>query len=396
MRPLLRTLRQRTVITASVLAALLSGCQMVQPGTSVVRPLAPDTRLQAAQHTSVSLRPDGTVLVDGRSFFPFGFYHVSWAWQGTPERRAQDLRRIAQSGFNLMITEPVNDQDNDAFASVLDQAQQVGLFIIPYGLSPQNERRVLQHPALLGFKVADDVNAHYTPQQAAERSARFKALSPDKLTYLSLSVGQERPETPYFSAADLIGNQSYPIGNDDIGVTYRMMRSAVQSARAQGNVPIANLQSAFWGVSKPTPAEVRNMTYQALLAGARGIVYYAYRAPEVDLNAEPFLWRSLQALSGEVAQLAPLLLDGELMTLQSGDGKEPLAAYIRGQTAAGEWQGYLVAVNTSRKESRQVRFELPESPTRWEALGGDRALRREGGGVQGQLAPLQVTVIRVR
>ncbi|GHG01494.1 hypothetical protein GCM10017783_12120 [Deinococcus piscis] len=349
------------------------------------------------QSTAVTHRPDGTVLVNGHPFFPFGFYHVSWAWQGTPERRAQDLERLAQAGFNLMITEPVNDRDSANFTALLDQAQQAGMFVIPYGLSAENQQRVLQHPALLGFKVADDVNVNYTPEQAAERSAQFKALNPAKLTYLSLAVGQHRPETPYFAAADLIGNQSYPIGNDDIGVTYRMMRSAVQSAQAQGNVPIANLQSAFWGVAKPTPGEIRNMTYQSLLAGVKGVVYYAYRAPEVDLNAEPFVWKSLQSLSKEVSLLAPLLLDGELISLDTAP-QGPLTAYLRGQTPGGEWQGYVVAINTSRKDTQTLDLELPEAPTLWQPIGGPESatLRQDGSSVHGQLAPLQVAVVRVR
>lgn len=405
MRPLFHSARRHGFSAAAplltlLLAAQLTGCQLLQPSPATAggQTLAPDHRLQEAQSTSVTHRPDGTVLVNGRSFFPFGFYHVSWAWQGTPEGRVQDLQRLSQAGFNLMITEPISDSDSANFTGLLDQAQQAGMFVIPYGLSPENRQRVLQHPALLGFKVADDANVQYTPQQVAERSAQFKALNPAKLTYFSLSVGQERPETPYFAAGDLIGNQSYPIGNDDIGVTYRMMQSAVQSAVAQGNVPIANLQSSFWGATKPTPAEVRNMTYQALLAGVKGIVYYAYRAPEVDLNAEPFLWKSLQGLSREVALLAPLLLDGELITLNSGTAHAPLAAYLRGQTSGGEWQGYLLTVNTSRRESQSVDLQLPEAPTRWERVGSAETatLRHDGPQVGGRLAPLQVAVVRVR
>ncbi|WP_261665157.1 hypothetical protein [Deinococcus sp. Marseille-Q6407] len=393
----------RLPVLASLLIAGLSSCQMLQPaatdpgGTAL---LAPDTQLQEAAATTITHRADGTVLVNGHSFFPFGFYHVSWAWQGTPQRRAQDIQRLAQSGFNLIVTEPVDDQDSASFAGVLDQAQQAGIFVIPYGLSPETQQSIGHHPALLGFKVADDVTTPLAAQQAAGRSEQLRALNPEKLTYLSLAVGQEKPDPALFRTADLIGNQSYPIGNDDISVTYRTMHSAVESALAQGRVPIANLQSSFWGTAKPTPDEVRNMTYQALLAGAKGVVYYAYRATESDLDGEPFLWRGFQQLSQEVAQLSPLLLDGELLPLshEADITQAPLTAYLRGRDASSQEQGYLIAVNTNRRQTQTVQLQLPETPTRWDTVGSviTATLEHSGEAVTGTLAPLQVTVVRMR
>ncbi|RTR26856.1 hypothetical protein [Deinococcus radiophilus] len=360
--------------------------------------LAPDGRLHTAEATHAQRRPDGTLLINDQPFFPLGFYHISWARQGTPEDRLRALGQLSHAGFNLMITDLINDDDSSSFGSTLDFAREEGVFVIPFGMASDMRERIKQHPALLGFKVADDANDQLTPQQVSEKNAEFKASYPDKLTYLSLVVANDRPETDYFGTADLIGNQSYPVGMDNIAVTYQVMRSTVTSAQVNGRVPIATLQSFAWTNRQdpPNPAEVRNMTYQALMAGVKGIVYYAYRSQEVDLISEPVLWRALRDIAQEVALLSPLLLNGKFTILQEDPGG-PLAAYLSGEGHNGEMQGYLVALNTSRQQKQTVNVTLPEAPQIWDMVGDSTsALHRTGPQVSGTLRPLEVTVVQVR
>lgn len=343
--------------------------------------------------TRVSHRQDGTVLVNGHSFFPLGFYHVSWAEQGGPEQRRRDMERMARAGFNVMVTEPVDDADARGFGTLLEQARRAGLFVLPYGLSGPSYRKLAAAPALLGIKIADDANALLTWQQARMKNRTFKQIAPDKLTYLSLAVADNRTESSFFSAADLIGNQSYPIGNDSIDATYRTMRSAVQSARQSGSVPVANLQSFLWEKDKPSPVELRNMTYQALIAGVKGIVYYAYRAKEIDLNREPEMWQALTTLAQEIAVLAPSLTDGEWRLLTDETRSRPLAAHLRGRDASGAARSFLLVLNTTRDTTIDVQLDLPEVPVRWLPLNTPAGtLRAQGQRVHGRLRPLQVAL----
>ncbi|WP_027461215.1 hypothetical protein [Deinococcus murrayi] len=390
----------RRLVAAGLLVGTVSGCALVSQVTALrggeaappPQRLAPDPTLLARASTTVSHREDGTVLVEGRPFFPLGFYHVSWAGGGTIQGRREDLRRLSEAGFNLMVTEPINDRDVSDFEQTLDAAQQQGVYVLSYGLSEAVVRRVGRHPAVLGFKLADDSNALVRPEEVRRRHAQLKALSPQKLTYISLSVGYGRPETAYFGVADMVGNQSYPVGSDDIAVTYRVMRSAVESARARRSVPVANLQTFAWeGGPLPSETELRNMTYQALMAGVKGIVYYAYRSPEVDLGRQPRLWQAAGTLAGEIAQLSPALLNGERQELSGGQAGQPVVVLLRGQ---GE--SFLLALNNSRTAAQTVHVSLSGVPSGWQVLPGRRAaLTRRGAQVSGSLAPLEVVVYRM-
>lgn len=385
----------RLPLSLALMTLCLSGLTACMPriaGVPVVPLLAPDAQLQSGVSTDMTRRPDGTVLVNGQPFFPFGFYHVSWARGGTPLQREKDLQRMAGAGFNVMVTEPTNDNDVAHFGTVLQDAQTAGIFIIPYGLGDDTLKHYKSAPALLGIKVADDANAQWAPQQVWKRSQTINRLAPAKLTYISLSVTRDRNESQFFGAADMIGNQSYPVGNDDIGVVYPMMRSTIQSALSKGSVPIANLQSAPAGRAAPSAAEVRNMTYQALMAGVKGIIYYAYRSKEGDLNRNPALWQSLSAMSKEVALLSPVLLDGQRQELSDGAQGRPLVVTIKGSTAT-----YLLALNNSRKQSQQVQVQLPATPQLWQPVATrNGALSSDGKTVNGKLAPLQVAVYRTQ
>lgn len=390
----------RRLLASGLLVGTVSGCALLSQVTGTVRGwelaapvrLAPDPTLLARPSTEIGHRADGTVLVEGRPFFPLGFYHVSWAGGGTVEGRREDLRRLSEAGFNLMVTEPINDRDVSDFEQTLNAAQRSGVYVMSYGLGDAAVRRVGHHPAVLGFKLADDSNVLVRADEVRRRHTQLKALTPRKLTYISLSVGFGRPETAYFGVSDMVGNQSYPVGSDDIGVTYPVMRSAVESALARRSVPIANLQTFAWGGKPlPTEAELRNMTYQALMAGVKGIVYYAYRSREVDLGREPRLWRAAGTLAGEIAQLSPALLDGERQELSDGNAGRPLVVVLRGRGG-----NFLLALNNSRSETRTVTVSLSGVPGGWQVLSGrGKALTRRGAQVSGRLAPLEVVAYRL-
>lgn len=386
-----------TTLLVGAAVCTLTSCNLFRRHAPPAQARDAVTMLKEGEPSIATRRADGTVLVNGQPFFPLGFYHVSWARDGTPERRQQDLSRLARAGFNFVITEPINDLDAANFQYFLKQAQETGVYVMPYGMTTENMRKISDAPAILGFKIADDANTQLTPQQARNRNEQFKKTTPDKLTYLSLAVAQDRPETPYFSTADLIGNQSYPIGNDDISVTYRMMRSAVESAHLKGTVPIANLQSFLWGWRKPSPPELRNMTYQALMAGMKGVVYYAYRAREVDLNREPVMWSTLQNVAREINFLSPYLLNGEIIPIQDGTRTQPLAVYLRGESPEGQMKAFILTLNNSRTADQRVNLQLPEPATQWKSLYTQgRPLSRNGQNVSGLLLPLQVAIYEVR
>jgi hypothetical protein len=95
--------------------------------------------------------------------------------------------------------------------------------------------------------------------------------------------------------------QSYPIGNgdDEISLTYDRISLARDAVSPDKKAVYANVQAFAWQNKKkgeshpirvPTFDEVRNMTYQALLAGAKGIIYYTYHDEDWHLSSYPALW----------------------------------------------------------------------------------------------------------
>ncbi|MEF2277593.1 hypothetical protein V3W47_04720 [Deinococcus sp. YIM 134068] len=346
---------------------------------------------RGADETWVTHRRDGTLLVNGRPFFPFGFYHLAWAEDGTAQGRLDDLREIGRGGFNVVWTEPLSGAQE--FGPLLEAARRSGVYVVAHELAPAAAREVAAHPALLGFTLMDDSNRQSTPRAIRQLQREYKRLAPRKLTYISLSVGVDRPERAFFGVSDAVGNQSYPVGDpvDRIGVVYPAMRQTVLSAARRGVVPIANLQTFAWERRDlPSEAEVRNMTYQALMAGVKGVVYYAYRTEGHDIGEDPAAWRAAQVLAGEVRTLAPTLLDGKRTELLSGRGDEALAVLV--ERLRGPW--YLFVLN-NRETSREVRVRVP-GVSRLTPVFGGATLEMERGVVEGTLPSLAAQVYEVR
>src|SRR5437764_14072300 len=66
---------------------------------------APSGTGRRTPQRGVSLRDDGTVLVNGQPFFPFGYYFIGPNYRTADERLAQHLaalRAMADAGFNLV------------------------------------------------------------------------------------------------------------------------------------------------------------------------------------------------------------------------------------------------------------------------------------------------------
>ena len=82
----------------------------------------------------------------------------------------------------------------------------------------------------------------------------------------------------YHQAADILAPDPYPIPRRPIRFVadcIERLQDVVSHAK-----PIWAVPQSFGGYSSwtrpPTPDEERNMTYQCLVHGARGLVYYTY------------------------------------------------------------------------------------------------------------------------
>jgi hypothetical protein len=332
---------QKNVCTVVISLALGSFFWMGSP----LLPLA-----SCAQAHTVKLRADGVVLKNGRPFFPIGFYHVSW--DATPAEQLKHLKKIAAADFNLVHASAT---DLQSYANFLREANTLGVSVISeHHFDPVTfAQRFKDEPAVLAWSLADDVdNGKRTPAQVMTLHRKIQAADPDHPTYIS---GYSKGLQQFAQCADILGRQSYPIRQHtaaELSSVYPEMTEI--SSVLVGQPPrtlFANLQIFPWAIAKPgqqgdvpDPLEVRNMTYQALLGGAKGILYYTFYDESWYLPEHANLWKGVKTLNQELKSLSPWFLEGRYQSLQFTN------AALKGGVWLWKQRALLVVVNTSQQD----------------------------------------------
>jgi hypothetical protein len=312
---------------------------------------------------NVTLSKKVNVLtLKGKSFFPLGFYHVSNRL--TAKQRMVALQELAAAGFNTIHAGCTNLDDYSLF---LDEANRLGVYVITE-FDRTNYRLIVERfrakPAVLAWNIADDAGDHETKAQILELHRSIKEIDPNHYTYTSIS-GWSKKWAEFSNTADLIGSQSYPIGYTlgnqpkglpniliEVNETFNLARVAASN---QNRPFIANVQAFKWDNQRsPTASEVYNMTYQSLLAGVKGILFFAYDdGAKNQLRDNPPVWTKLKSLVPEIDRLSPILINGTLTKLDTKN-KELLA---------GQWEYknkfYLIIVNTSQTKKILTSIRMP-------------------------------------
>lgn len=313
----------------------------------------------------VALRPDGVLLRNGQPFFPFGVYHVSWA--GDAERRLADMREIAAAGFNVMHA-AISGEDR----VFLDEAQRLAIAILAEVDDPDGTTEVASkfkdHPAIFAWLAADDAdNGKRRPEEVAAIHHELLAVSPRRFTYIS--CGYPQRFGAFMDAASLVGIQTYPVANEPLSSTDYVLSAAFRAGSAAQRPIIANLQAFAWKDQRaPTPVEIRNMTYQALINGVRGILYYTYFDQTWDMRQHPLLWAEMKRLAAEIRILTPFVLNGKRSKLNTGGDD-----LIAGQWMNGD-RAIIVVVNTT-EATKTVSLDLPQPLVGLQPLFPDRTAR---------------------
>ena len=336
-------------------------------------------------------RPDGTLLVGGKPFFPFGWYHVSWPF--TTRERLDFLRDVAAGGFNAVHA---GVKQADEWVEFLDEAQRLGVKVgTEFGVEPLGViQRFKGHPAVLTWNPGDEPDGQgVTPDEMARRMAVYKAADPGHPVYMTLCV----PSTYrlYAAAADVLAPDPYPIPSAPLGSVTTSLRAARQAGAPYGH-PVWGILQCFgyaggpWRV--PTFEECRCMTYLALVAGVKGILYYTYADTSFKVTEHPALWADMKTLPAELKAMEPFLLEGALTELPTGSPDLYAAQWRMGRRTM------LCVVNSSQKEARAVAVKAAGRLT-----GGARnlvpgrpwSLALAGNSVRGTLQPMEVAVCEV-
>ena len=300
----------------------------------------------------VWIKRDRQCIVDGKPFFPLGMYFVCWYL--TQEQITDGLRDLAKRGFN---TAHVGSTGKWDFGVIADEAHRLGMKLIVEFGTPREEtvRKWKHHPAVLAWNPGDEPDGRGVPPSTMQaRREAFKALDPDHPSYLTLCVPKLYPKYARFT--DVLSIDPYPVR----GASPDLLRVAQSIDLAQAAMgrerPIWVVPQAFGYEQKPnswrvpTPAQERCMTYQALVHGARGLVYYTYLDGTFDLPKAPALREELTRLAREVNVLAPALMepgDGHLLRL----GRDGCVHVLVKRHGGRDW---ILAVNTSAQAAPQI------------------------------------------
>ena len=357
------------------------------------------------QNMKVEIRADGTTMVNRKPFFPFGFYHVSW--ETTAQHRMDALRDLATAGFNTIHASATNLNDYGEF---LDEATRLGVYV----LTEQNKVGLVnlvkafnKKTAVLGWSIADDVDSgDFTPNDVLESHHQAKTIAPNHLTYVS---GYSRKIEHFTNCSDMIAMQAYPLifgnGGELSSVYSKILFTKEYVAKISHKAVYANLQTFDWAVEEPenpkykqgtrapTFEEVRNMTYQSILAGAKGIIYYTYHDEVWHLpSAKPELWEKMKSLVPEIKAISSFVLNGDLKKIQAGEDN----------ILAGSWQlgkeALAIVINTSFDRESDVAIELPGNILQANSMFTDYtgSMSFKNGKLSGLIKPVEVQVYRLK
>ncbi|NSW58341.1 MAG: beta-galactosidase [Armatimonadetes bacterium] len=329
--------------------------------------------------------PATSLTVNGD--LPVGLYTVR-PTSGREMTLDQILAELAAAGFNFVHNSDFEDWPEHAanYAQInsdetarryLDTAQANGLkvlmgfdrmMVVKSNLEGLRSRaRALSgHPALWGWYLIDEPNLHgATPEAVRSAYVTLREAAPAVPVTACLCTPQSFAD--YAPGVDVIITDVYPVSTHSLFALAPHLERALKVTGGRKPVWAAiqvhnnDLHQVRWGglggiltePRRPTPDEVRCMTYLAIAHGASGIFFYAYDAWVYgQLHEDETLYRGVQSIARELRDRSPSLVADTLAkgTIPTGTGR--LVSYIVRGKAGGP--ALLVAVNAFDEPSGTV------------------------------------------
>lgn len=250
------------------------------------------------------------------AFFPVGLYSAN----------IPSMERVSSLGFNTVVGDADTDYIQTAARHGLkvvansffqDRPGDTERVAIARGFSNVIAQVVVDEPDIYGKSAAD----------VAQWSERLRVLDPDHPVYLT--TWSPKNYGRFKKYADIFAVTPYPVHADNfkdtdlnLGYVYIAMRTALTAPPFE--VPVWAAIQCFGGLPTwprhPSPGELRSMVYQALVAGAGGILYYAMSSGEPypmadgsttwNLFGAPDVVDEIRILNAELRELGSILVSG--------------------------------------------------------------------------------------
>jgi hypothetical protein len=338
------------------------------------------TTVGPVKAASVAIDGQGRFLLDGQPYLQhsFGLEFVS---------DAGVLDAVAQYGFRDVCIQIREYLTTPQLQAIFDRCGAAGLRVIPW-LDGRMSREqftshitaLRQHPVLLCWYVYDEPSG----DRFAEADARVrlaKELDPAHPAFVNYLSNRLENQT-----GDIYSTDVYPIPHGAPGDAIGAVRTMVAAAGKERKPVWMWLQGtgyAYWMAREPTPRELSCMVYGSLLAGARGLYYFAQAPRTRECLAE------MRALCVEVDALAPALSSLEQAPALRCDQSAVLA-----KSFAVDGRLWAVAVSTQSQPCR-ARFELPAVAGRAEVVFEGRETEVRSNGWQDDFGPYERHVYRL-
>ncbi|MCU0461758.1 MAG: hypothetical protein MUF36_07075 [Bacteroidales bacterium] len=353
----------------------------------------------------------GGLIVNKRIFFPFGFYTYTPVHPTLPEEEVvKGFNTISPYQRIIPSTFPMRKAYMDRCAqlgmkvhyNLLSVSGGGGVSSKIEGISEQQKKELLvseikafrDHPALLAWYIADEPNGFKIhPDSLIQIYKLIKELDP----WHPVSVVFMAPfmsSRQYADALDIVMADPYPVPGTPITIVGDVAGQLM--SEFSGKKPVWIVPQAFgggeWWEREPTLQELRSMTYQSIIKGARGIQYFVRQG----LNLFPkstSAWAECGRMAVEIAELTPWLLsDEETIAVRSGS-KDIIVT-----SALHDGQLMIMAVNKTNAPQRADLSIARAVSTKAKVLFENRNVNVSGGFFSDQLSAFgsQVYLINLK
>lgn len=331
-----------------------------------------------------NLTETGTILMDGKPFFPIGLYHIS---------AEKELRLAAEQGFNSIQG---GGHEVEQLKACLDLNQRVGLTVdVPLytnlkvrdnlPLSLAKLKALAGHPALLDWKIIDEPDIRDDIiDQVPDAYRQLKAADPAHAIELTIAT---YPHYAYWAKfCDILQIDPYPIPKLPLTMVADYTRRAKAVLEPWQNLTV--VLQAGWipgPANQPSYDQARVMVYLALIEGAKGIGWYSFRDPGWYLPDTP-LWPRFKELNAETARLGQVALTATpLPEVKSADPK----VY-----AAGWRRDAAILIMTCNPETTAAKTTIAVPGARGvKVLCGPATAKPAGGGIEVELPALGAALL---
>ncbi len=338
---------------------------------------------------------DRALLVDGKPFFPFGFYDVRGPWGQQEPFRSQMMTNTAAMGYTIVhvgLKDGEQAQGSMSFETFLDNCVSNGVQVLsefaPH-MADSVISRFRNHPAVIGWNPMDEPSSRgITPEQILDFYDHFKTLDRNHICYTVLCIPGQCVK--YAPCTDVIAPDLYynPHGKD-VGKVYDVLKDVkpgVDAAGASLWVVLRAFGGQGWESDPVSGREFRAQSYLGVIAGAKGIIYYTYHDLRFDFEkCDEEYKAAVRAFPKEFKPLFPFWLDGKRTVLAEGKNDGIYAA----TWTLGDKTLY-VAVNAWEGTSATAKC-----PFQGEVLGLDTtaSVQKDGDGMTFKLGFLDRVVI---